>query len=96
MRPVYDWAVHRIHAHVALSVLALLLERVIEPACGDTWRHIRADLDGIKLAQLSSPNGEVWQVTEPPVEASNHLKSLELLEFPSHFTPQLTTYIHTL
>ncbi|PON09719.1 transposase, partial [Candidatus Entotheonella serta] len=28
MRPVYHWAVHRIHAHVALSVLALLLERV--------------------------------------------------------------------
>src|SRR5215510_14360710 len=29
VRPVYHWAVHRIHAHVALSVLALLLERVI-------------------------------------------------------------------
>jgi hypothetical protein len=42
--------VHRIHAHVALSVLALLLERVIEQACGDTWRNIRADLERIKLA----------------------------------------------
>ena len=29
VRPVYHWAVHRIHAHVALSVLALLLERVL-------------------------------------------------------------------
>ena len=83
MRPVYHWAVHRIHAHVALSVLALLLERVIEQACGDTWRNIRADLDRIKLAQLSSPNGEVWQVTEPPAEASNHLKSLELKNPPA-------------
>lgn len=64
MRPVHHWAVHRIHAHVALSVLALLLERVIEQACGDTWRHIRADSDRIKLAQLLSPNGEVWQVTQ--------------------------------
>src|SRR5918997_3820739 len=77
-RPVYHWAVHRIHAHVALNVLGLLLERVIEQACGETWRNIQADLDRIKLAQLSSPNGEVWQVTEPPVEALNHLNSLEL------------------
>lgn len=83
MRPVYHWAVHRIHAHVALSVLALLLERVIEQTCGDTWRHIRADLDRIKLAQLSSPNGEVWQVTAPSGQASNHLKSLELKHPPA-------------
>jgi Transposase DDE domain len=83
MRPVYHWAVHRIHAHVALSVLALLLERVIEQACGDTWRTIRADLDRIKLAQLSSPNGEVWQVTEASPEATNHLKSLDLKNPPA-------------
>src|SRR5262245_39361140 len=74
VRPVYHWAVHRIHAHVALSVLALLLERVIEQACGDTWRNIRAALERIKLAQLLSPHGEVWQVTEPAPEAVNHLK----------------------
>jgi transposase len=83
VRPVYHWAVHRIHAHVALSVLALLLERIIEQACGDTWRHIRADLERIKLAQLLSPHGTVWQVTEPSPEASKHLKSLELENPPA-------------
>ena len=83
VRPVYHWAVHRIHAHVALSVLALLLERVIEQACGDTWRHIRADLEQIKLAQLLSPHGTVWQVTEPSPEADNHLRSLELKNPPA-------------
>ncbi len=83
VRPVYHWAVHRIHAHVALSVLALLLERVIEQACGDTWRNIRADLDRIKLAQLLSPHGEVWQVTEPSPAASNHLKCLEIKNPPA-------------
>jgi len=83
VRPVYHWAVHRIHAHVALSVLALLLERIIEQACGDTWRNIRADLEQIKLAQLLSPHGEVWQVTEPSQEASKHLKSLELKNPPA-------------
>ena len=83
VRPVYHWAVHRIHAHVALSVLALLLERVMEQACGDTWRNIRAALEQIKLAQLLSPHGEVWQVTEPSPEAANHLKCLELKNPPA-------------
>ncbi|MDR0440944.1 MAG: hypothetical protein LBI59_08195 [Candidatus Accumulibacter sp.] len=41
LRPVYHWAVHRIHAHVAITVLSLLLERTIEYACQDTWRTIR-------------------------------------------------------
>lgn len=78
MRPVYHWAPHRIHAHVALTVLALLLERVAERACADTWRNIRDDLKQIKLAQLSSPNGVVWQVTEPTPETAKRLKSLQI------------------
>jgi hypothetical protein len=44
LRPVFHWAAHRIHAHVAITVLALLLERVAEHACADTWRNIRDDL----------------------------------------------------
>jgi hypothetical protein len=62
---------------VALSVLALVLERVVEQACGDTWRNIRATLAQIKLAQLLSPHGEVWQGTEPSPEAVNHLQCLD-------------------
>ena len=82
LRPVYHWAPHRIHAHVALTVLSLLLERVAEQACADTWRNIRDDLKQIKLAQLSSPNGTVWQVTEPSPEALKRLKSLEIPKPP--------------
>lgn len=82
LRPVYHWAPHRIHAHVALTVLALLLERIAEAACTDTWARIRDDLKRIKLAQLSSPNGTVWQVTEPSPEATKHLKSLKIPKPP--------------
>jgi hypothetical protein len=78
LRPVYHWAPHRIHAHVALTVFALLLERMAEQACNDTWRNIRDDLKQIKLAQLSSPNGVVWQVTEPAPATSKRLKSLQI------------------
>ena len=82
LRPVFHWAPHRIHAHVALTVLSLLLERVAEQACGDTWRNIRDDLRRIKLAQLLSPNGTVWQVTEPTSDALKRLKSLQIQKPP--------------
>ena len=36
LRPVFHWVPHRIHAHVAITVLALLIERVAEHACADT------------------------------------------------------------
>jgi transposase len=83
VRPVYHWAVHRRHAHVALSVLAWFLARVIEQACGDTWRTIRADLEQIQLTQLLSPHGEVWQVTEPSPEAAQPLQRLEMKNSPA-------------
>jgi len=78
LRPVFHWAPHRIHAHVAITVLALLLERAAEHACADTWRNVRDDLQRIQLAQLFSPNGAVWQVTEPTPEAANRLKALRI------------------
>jgi len=78
MRPVFHWAPHRIHAHIAITVLSLLLERAIEHACQDTWRNVRDDLKQIQLAQLSSPNGTVWQVTDPGQDADKRLKALKL------------------
>jgi hypothetical protein len=78
LRPVFHWAPHRIHAHVAITVLALLLERVAEHACADTWRSIRDNLKRIQLAQLFSPHGRVWQVTEPTPEAAKQLKLLQI------------------
>jgi hypothetical protein len=78
MRPVFHWAPHRIHAHVAITVLALLLERTAEHACNDTWRNIGDRLRRIQLAQLSSPNGTVWQVTDPTPDAAKCLKTLHI------------------
>jgi hypothetical protein len=78
LRPVFHWAPHRIHAHVAITVLALLLERTAEHACADTWRNIRDRLRRIQLAQLLSPNGAVWQVTDPAEDAAKCLKSLQI------------------
>jgi hypothetical protein len=70
MRPVFQRAPHRIHAHIAITVLSLLLERVIERDCQDIWRNIRDDLKRIQLAQLSSLDGTDWQVTEPAADSA--------------------------
>lgn len=78
MRPVFHWAPHRIHAHVAITVLSLLLERTVEHACADTWRNVSDKLRRIQLAQLSSPHGTIWQVTDPTPEAAKCLKSLQI------------------
>jgi hypothetical protein len=80
--PVYHWTPHRICAHVSLGILALLLERVAENACEDTWRNIRDDLRQIQLAELSSPDGTIWQITEPAEEAANRLKLLKINKPP--------------
>ena len=64
-------------------VIALLLERMAEHACADTWRNIRDDLKGIQLAQLIGSNGTLWQVTEPRPSASNRLKSLRISPPPA-------------
>ena len=76
--PVHHRAAHRIHAHLALTVVALLFERMAEQACADTWRIIRDDLKGIQLAQLTGSKGTLWQVTKPRPSASKRLKSLRI------------------
>ena len=78
LRPVHHHAVHRIHAHIALTVLALLLERMAEHACGQAWRTIRDDLKRIQLVQLIGSNGTLWQVTKPRESVSRHLRSLQI------------------
>jgi hypothetical protein len=50
--------------------------------CEDTWHNIRDDLKQIQLAQLSSPDGTIWQVTEPPEGAANRLPSLKINKPP--------------
>jgi hypothetical protein len=51
MRPVRPFRPWRIQAHVTISVLALLLERVAEIRAGDTWRNVVSKLGQIKVVE---------------------------------------------
>ena len=82
IRPVFHRTEERIKAHVFLCVLALLVERVVERACDCTWQRTREELRTIKVAQLLTPNGMVYQTTSGSQDARNILKNLKIKPLP--------------
>ena len=50
LRPVFHRREDRIRAHVILCWLALLLARIAENACGQTWPELRRELEKIHAA----------------------------------------------
>jgi transposase len=79
-RPIFHWTPHRICAHVALCVLALLIERIAEIRVGDTWRNIRAQLDTIKVVEYERGGVRVRQTTEIRGKVADLLRTLKLPE----------------
>lgn len=78
VRPVFHWAPHRIEAHIKLSVLALLLERVVELRTQDTWRNVAANLETIKVVEYTRGDTRVLQTTEVRPAARQVLTQLGL------------------
>jgi hypothetical protein len=64
LRPVYHRKEERIRAHVILCWLALLLARVAENTCGQTWPELRRQLDRIQVGTFAGPAGTFRQRTE--------------------------------
>jgi hypothetical protein len=64
MRPVYHWRPHRIHAHVSIAVLALLLTRMAEKRANDTWRNVAAQLQTIKVVEYERAEAHIHQTTD--------------------------------
>jgi len=60
IRPMYYHAPHRIHAHVSLCMMALLLEHIAERGCDDTWRTLRNRLSKQKMVHFLSRNRRTW------------------------------------
>jgi hypothetical protein len=64
LRPVYHRLEDRIRAHVLLCWLALLLIRIVENTTGDTWHHLREDLQELHVGVFDGPAGTFRQRTE--------------------------------
>jgi Transposase DDE domain len=78
LRPVYHRREHRIRAHVILCWLALLLARITENACGQTWPELRRELDRIHIGTFTGPAGTFRQRTEITKPQAAILKALDI------------------
>ncbi len=63
LRPVFHRLKHRIRAHVLLCWLALLLTRVAERACGQSWRRINRETSRLQQVTLTGEAGTIVQTT---------------------------------
>jgi hypothetical protein len=82
LRPVYHRKEERIRAHVVLCWLALLLIRVTETSCGDSWPNMRRELEKIKVGSFQGAAGSFRQRTEISASQRAILAKLELAEPP--------------
>jgi len=82
LRPVYHRREDRIRAHVILCWLALLLARISENACGQTWPELRRQLDRIHVGTFTGPAGTFRQRTELTKPQRDILKTLEIATPP--------------
>ena len=78
MRPVFHHRPWRIQAHVTISVIALLLERIVELRAGDTWRNVRAELEHVKVVEYDRGEARVLQTTELSPEIVALLRKLRV------------------
>ncbi len=65
LRPVFHRLEDRIRAHVLLCWLALLLTRIAENACHDTWRNLRHDLQQLAAIETAGPDGRLIETLQP-------------------------------
>jgi transposase len=78
IRPMYHRRRERIIAHVFISVLALLLERIGELRTGESWPRVRHALEGIAAVLFQSPSHRILQTTRPNPQVLKYLSSLKI------------------
>jgi hypothetical protein len=82
MRPVFHYRPWRIQAHVSISVLALLLERIAEIRAQDSWRNLCATLQKIQVVEYDRGEARVQQTTELRDEHRDLLQLLRVAPPP--------------
>lgn len=82
LRPVFHYRPWRIQAHVSLTVLGLLLERIAEIRAGDTWRNLRDQLASLKVVEYEHGSVRVCQTTELRPDVALLLTRLDVRQPP--------------
>jgi len=82
LRPVYHRREDRIRAHVVLCWLALLLVRVMETTCEESWPSLRRELQKLQLGSFRGAAGSFRQRSEITAAQRAILAKFELTEPP--------------
>ena len=78
MTPMYHWVPRRIEAHVKICVLALLMERLAEISCGQSWHRIRRGLEALQISYFSTAEHSFYRTNELTVNIRKVLKYLKI------------------
>jgi hypothetical protein len=78
LTPMHHWLPRRIEAHVKICVLALLIQRVAEVSCKQTWAQLHHALSELQATQFQTPTHQFFRRNELPREAAQILKSLKI------------------
>jgi transposase len=78
LNPVYHWLPHRIVAHVKICVLGLLIERIAELECQQSWAHLRHVLGGLQVTEFHTFSHAFFQRNEPSSALVELLKKLSI------------------
>lgn len=78
LTPIFHWTSQRIEAHVRICVLALLIERVAEHACGKTWALIGHTLETLQATEFRTKSFHFFRRNEISHPVADILKSLDI------------------
>jgi len=78
LTPIFHWTSQRIEAHVRICVLALLIERVAEHACGKSWAQIRDTLETLQATEFRTKSFQFFRRNEVSHQVAAILKSLDI------------------
>jgi transposase len=78
LEPVYHRLSRRIEAHVKICVMALLIERVAELECGQSWSRIRHSLADLQATEFHTSSHLFFKRNEASPELRNMLKKLAI------------------
>jgi transposase len=76
--PVYHRLSRRIEAHVKICVMALLIERVAELACDQSWSQIHHVLASLKATEFHTSSHLFFKRNEASPQLRNMLKNLAI------------------
>jgi transposase len=76
--PVYHWLPRRIEAHVKVCVMALLIERVAELACEQSWSQIHHVLSRLQATEVHTSSHLFFKRNEASYELRKILKNLSI------------------